>query len=146
LNIPDNAECLLRVWSKSNQQDMSIDAIKQLPLQGQIAVFVGDFREQVIADSGHIGVATPTWQVALQKFLTGEANYLFFSDGGIDIIYLTIKAPCTDITRVFQLQLATTYLAISKRGNLPQLVEKLKSTATNFKRTAQVPAYINKTA
>lgn len=125
---------------KSNQQDTSIDAIDQLPPQSLIAVLAGDFREQVIVDAGHIAVATPTWQVALQKFLTGEANYLFFSDGGIDIICLTIDEPCTDITRVFQFQLATTYLAVSKHGTSPQLVEKLKSAAIDFKRTAQYKA------
>ena len=65
-------------------------------------MLAGDFREQLIIDAGHIAVASPTWQIALQKFISGEAQYLFFSDGGIDIICLTIEEPCTDITRIFQ--------------------------------------------
>jgi hypothetical protein len=56
------------------------------------------------------------------KNSNGEPNYLFFSDGVIDIICLTIERSCTDITRVFQFQLATTYLAVSKLGTPPQLV------------------------
>jgi ABC-type amino acid transport substrate-binding protein len=122
---------------QSAQKNTSIDAIEQLPPQSLIAVLAGDFREQVIIDAGHIAVATPTWQVALQKFLTGEANYLFFSDGGIDIICPIIEEPCTDITKVFQFQLATTYLAVSKQGTSQQLVEKLTSAAVKFKQTTQ---------
>jgi hypothetical protein len=108
---------------QSAQQKTSIDAIEQLPPQSLMAVQAGDFHEKIIIDAGHIAVATPTWQVALQKFLTGEANYLFFSDGGIDIICLAIEEPCTDISSVFQFQLATTYLAVSKQGTSQQLVE-----------------------
>lgn len=127
---------------KADQQNTGIDAMEQLPPHSLIAVLAGDFREQVIVDAGHIPVATPTWQVALQKFLNGEAKYLFFSDGGIDIICLTITEPCTDITRVFQFQLATTYLAISKHGTSQQLVEKLKSAAAAFKHTTQYEAMV----
>lgn len=122
---------------KTNQQNKNISTIEQLPPKSLIAVLDGDFREQVIIDAGHIAVASPTWQVALQKFLTGEADYLFMSDGGVDIICLTIEEPCTDITRVFQFQLATTYLAVSKHGTSEQLVKKLKAAAINFKQSNQ---------
>ena len=108
-----------------------------MPPKTRIVVLAGDFREQVIIDAGHIAVSTPTWQVALQKFLTGEVDYLFFSDSGVDIICQTIEEPCTDITRVFQFQLATTYLAVSKQGTSQQLVEKLKFSAVEFKQTKQ---------
>ena len=125
---------------KSSHQKTGIDAIEQLPPNSLIAVLAGDFREQLIIDAGHIAVASPTWQIALQKFISGEAQYLFFSDGGIDIICLTIEEPCTDITRIFQHQLATTYLAISKQGTSEQLVAKLKSAAANFKQSKQYEA------
>jgi ABC-type amino acid transport substrate-binding protein len=125
---------------KSNQQNNSINVIEQLPPQSRIAVLKGDFREQVIIDAQHIAVASPTWQVALQKFLTGEADYLFFSDGGVHVICQTIEEPCTDITRVFQFQLATTYLAVSKQGTSQQLIETLKSSAVDFKQTKQYKA------
>jgi ABC-type amino acid transport substrate-binding protein len=122
---------------KSRQQNNNITSIEQLPPQSQIAVLAGDFREQVIIDAGHIAIASATWQIALQKFLTGEADYLFFSDGGVDVICLSIKESCADITRVFQYQLATTYLAISKHGTSQKLVKKLKAAAVNFKQTTQ---------
>lgn len=122
---------------KSEQIPPKIESIEQLPPQSRIAVLAGDFREKVIIDAGHISIASPTWQVALQKFITGEADYLFFSDGGIDLVCLNIEESCTDITRVFQYQLATTYLAVSKHGTSQKLVEKLKSAAVNFKRSTQ---------
>ena len=127
---------------KSSQQNSQIDAIEQLPPQSLIAVVEGDFREQVIIDAGHIAVASPTWQVALQTFLRGEADYLFFSDGGLDIICPTIEEPCTDITRVFQFQLATTYLAISKQGTSEELVKKLQAAAVDFKQSTQYAALV----
>ena len=125
---------------KSSQQNTSINTFEQLPPQSRIAVLAGDFREQVTIDAGHIAVTSPTWQVALQQFLTGEADYLFFSNGGIDIICQTVRELCTDITRVFQFQLATTYLAISKQGTSQQLVETLSASAVDFKRTTQYKA------
>jgi ABC-type amino acid transport substrate-binding protein len=127
---------------KSEQIPQKIESIEQLPPQSRIAVLAGDFREKVIIEAGHISIASPTWQVALQKFITGEADYLFFSDGGIDLVCLNIEESCTDITRVFQYQLATTYLAVSKHGTSQKLVEKLKSAAANFKRSTQYAAIV----
>jgi hypothetical protein len=60
-----------------------------------------------------------------------------FLDGGIDMIYRSIKESCIDITRLFQFQLTTTYLAVSKQKTSQQFVEKLKSAAVSFKRTKQ---------
>jgi hypothetical protein len=50
---------------------------------------------------------------------------------------LAIEEPGTDISSVFQFQLATTYLAVSKQGTSQQLVEKLTSAAVEFKQTTQ---------
>jgi ABC-type amino acid transport substrate-binding protein len=126
----------------SQQSNPNITSIEQLPPKSLISVLEGDFREQVIIEAGHIAVASPTWQVALQKFLMGEADYLFFSDGGVDIICLDIEEPCIDMTRLFQFQLTTTYLAVSKHGTSEQLVEKLKYAAVNFKQTKQYEAMV----
>ena len=129
---------------KSSHQNTSIDNIAQLPPQSVITVLAGDFREQIIIDAGHIAVATPTWQVAVQKVLTGEADYLFLSDGGVNIICQTIEESCSDLTRVFQFQLATSYLAVSKQGTSQKLIEKLKSSAVIFKQTIQYQSMVKR--
>ena len=127
---------------KSDPLNTHINTIEQLPANSLIAVVAGDFREQVIIDAGHTAVATETWQIAVKKFLAGDADYLFFSDGGIDMMCLSINESCDDVTRVFQYQLATTYLAVSKRGTSAQLVARLKAAATSFKRSTQYKSMV----
>lgn len=121
----------------SNLNDSDINSINQLPAGSSIAVLEGDFREQVVNDEGFVAVSSKTWPDVLQSFLQGDADYLFFSDGGIDIICPMIEISCSDIQRVFQFKLATTYLAVSKQGTSQQLVGKLNAAAKNFKASTQ---------
>lgn len=118
----------------------TVGSINELPPGSKIAVLEGDFRQQVVIDAGHVAVTGSTWQDVLKRFLQGKADYLFFSDGGIDVICLTIEQSCKNIHRVFQFKLATTYLAISKQGTSLELVDRLTSASINFKRSTQYKA------
>ena len=68
---------------------------------------------------------------------SGRADYLFFSDGGMDIICDDLGDKCNSITKRFTYQNATTYLAVSKKGTTPELVEKLIAASTTFKLSNQ---------
>ena len=122
---------------EQDEYSATINSLEQLPAASRVAVLAGDFREKIIVNAGLKAVTGPDWGTVLQQFVDGEAEYLFFSDGGVDILCKIIQSPCEGINRVFQYQLATTYLAVSKQGTSIQLVEKLKSAAENFKRSSE---------
>jgi hypothetical protein len=43
---------------------------------------------------------------------------------------------CTHVHKIIEYQLATTYLAISKQGTSPKLVEQLQRAAGNYKQSS----------
>ncbi|WP_124916953.1 substrate-binding periplasmic protein [Alteromonas flava] len=104
-----------------------------LPPSSKIAVLKGDFREEVVLQHGHEAITADTWGTVLSRFLNGDADYLFFSDGGVDIMCDILAARCNDIKKVFTYQLATTYLAISKQGTDEKMIQRLKKAAEAVK-------------
>ena len=97
----------------------------------------GDFRQEIIKKAGYWAVPTNSWKSAVLALESGRADYLFFSDGGMDIICDDLGDKCNSITKLFTYQKATTYLAVSKKDTTPELVEKLIEASNTFKQSNQ---------
>ncbi|WP_100643663.1 substrate-binding periplasmic protein [Alteromonas facilis] len=129
------------VFSLSEPQE-PVNALSDLPAKSRIAVLKGDFREDLIRNAGHIAVTSETWGTVLSNFLSGNAEYLFFSDGGVDVMCDALEARCAGLKKVFTYQLATTYLAISKQGTKDTLIERLKQASDRVKQSPQFAALV----
>lgn len=124
------------VFSKRGS-NTDISSLNELPASSRIAVLKGDFRQEIIKKAGYWAVPKNSWKSAVLALESGRADYLFFSDGGMDIVCDDLGDKCNSITKLFTYQKATTYLAVSKKGTTPELVEKLIEASIAFKQSSQ---------
>jgi ABC-type amino acid transport substrate-binding protein len=124
------------IFSK-REGNSHVSSLNELPAGSRIAVLKGDFRQEIIKKAGYWAVPMDSWKNAVLAIEYGRADYLFFSDGGMDIICDDLGDKCNSITKLFTYQKATTYLAVSKKGTTPELVEKLIEASTVFKQSNQ---------
>lgn len=115
----------------------SIDSkvLADLPKHSKIAVLNGDFRQSIVEKAGFTSVPGNDWSEVLRRFIQGEADFLFFSDGGVELVCKTSGLDCSQVYKNIEYQLATTYLALSKKGTSPKLVEQLENAAIQFKQS-----------
>ena len=115
-------------------------SLEDLPRGSRIAVLKGDFRQELVRAAGHIDVTKSTWAEVVMLLTNGEADYLFLSDGGTNIVCDGLNGACDGVKKLFTYQKATTYLAMSKKGTNQALVSKLKVAADTFKRSKEFKA------
>ncbi|WP_420935857.1 substrate-binding periplasmic protein [Alteromonas sp. A081] len=125
------------VFSKRGSSSTEVLSLEELPAGSRIAVLKGDFRQEIIKRAGYWAVPLESWKSAVLALDDGRADYLFFSDGGIDIICGDLGDICNSFTKLFTYQKATTYLAVSKKGTTPELVTKLIEASMTFKQSSQ---------
>ena len=111
------------------------EKLSDLPKGSRIAVLKGDFRQDLVKDAGHVDVAEENWPAVVMQLINGEADYLFLSDGGINMICDNLQGGCKGVKKLFTYQKATTYLAMSKKGTNKRLVAKLMVAAESFKQS-----------
>lgn len=104
--------------------------------EAKFAVLQGDFRQEIVEEKGFASVSAQTWAEVMRLFVEGQADYLFFSDGGVELFCKELALNCTHVHKIIEYQLATTYLAISKQGTSPKLVEQLQRAAGNYKQSS----------
>ena len=124
------------IFSK-REGNSHVSSLNELPAGSRIAVLKGDFRHEIIKKAGYWAVPMDSWKNAVLAIEYDRADYLFFSDGGMDIICDDLGDKCNSITKLFTYQNATTYLAVSKKGTTPELVDKLIEASTAFKQSSQ---------
>jgi len=130
------------------------ESIADLPKSTRVAVLENDFRHRAVASEGLVPVTSRSWTLAIENLLNGEADYLFFSDSGVNVFCSRMKIDCSSIKKVFVYKEGTTYLALSKPGTNQELVNKLRRSAQGFKQSSQfnnlvsewLDMYANKTA
>ena len=119
-------------------------SLEDLPKGSRIAVLKGDFRQALVKAAGHIDVTADSWDKVVMHLTDKEADFLFLSDGGANIICDGLDDACDGFRKLFTYQKATTYLAMSKKGTNQALVNKLKFAADSFKRSEQYNALSSK--
>lgn len=117
--------------------DKTFTALSDLPLQSRIAVLRKDYRGQVAREAGLQTLAFDSWPAALAAVLSGEADYLFASDGALELGCSSLKVSCDNIRLSMNYKIITTYLVLSKQGTDPALVELLKNAAVRVKQSEQ---------
>ena len=120
-----------------NTNEAVATSIEELPSDARVAVLKGDFRENIIKSKGLRAISGEDWKATVKLFVEGHADYLFFSDGGMEIMCDFFEEQCGTVQKAFTYRLATTYLAISKQGTSQALVDKLSQASTVFKQTAR---------
>jgi polar amino acid transport system substrate-binding protein len=114
----------------------SINKFEALADFGPIAVLQNDFRQDIMAQHAYIKIAPyGTWADAIQALLNGQAQGLFFSDGGVEYFCKRNTLDCNDVQRVYTYQTVTTYLVMSKVNSKAGLVDKLSSAAVSYKQS-----------
>ncbi|MDM7859003.1 transporter substrate-binding domain-containing protein [Alteromonas sp. ASW11-36] len=111
--------------------------LSELPDKSKIVTLKGDFRADLIEQAGHTLVAGESWADVMQRFIDRDGDYLFLSDGGIEVLCSSSELDCSGVVKSFTYQLGTTYLAISKQGTTDTLIERLTDAAKTFKASAQ---------
>ncbi|MFC3093290.1 substrate-binding periplasmic protein [Alteromonas sediminis] len=120
-----------------------VSSLTALPKTSRVAVLENDFRHKALEKAGIKAVPTQSWGEALQALYNGQADYLFFSDGGVNVTCANSGFDCTRIKKAFVYQQATTYVALSKPGTNPALAERLKQAARSVKSAEQYTSLVN---
>lgn len=129
--ITQNAYSL---FTHQSNQSIATD-LDSLPSDAKVAVLKGDFREDIVKKRGLSAVSGEDWKATVKLFVEGHADYLFFSDGGMEIMCDFFEEQCGTVQKAFTYRLASTYLAISKQGTSQTLVDKLSQASMAFKQT-----------
>lgn len=120
-----------------NDKAHSMNDLADLPKGSLVAVLEEDFRESIIEQYGLTPVTTQSWGQAVDMFLLGKADFLFFSDAGLMHFCQGREAQCAQVKKVLTYMTSTTYLALSKQGTSESLVARLSEAAARFKKTNQ---------
>lgn len=94
----------------------------------------GDFREQLMIDAGLENIVSYTsWEQAMGALLKDRVNALFFSAAGISYFCMQLQEDCSEIVNIYQHQVETTYLAMSKHGTSLEDVRQWQAAAQRYK-------------
>ncbi|WP_102797107.1 substrate-binding periplasmic protein [Bowmanella denitrificans] len=111
-----------------------IHTLKDFAALPAIGVQRGDFREQMMLEAGLENIVSyTTWAQAVGALLKGRVSALFFSSAGINYYCMQLQQDCHFVANVYQHQIETTYLAMSRQGTSAELVDQWRSAATRYK-------------
>lgn len=119
-------------------------SLSAIPIDSVLAVIKGDYRADIAHQAGLNTQSYENWFEAFKGLVNNEVDLLFTSQGAIAVGCKQLAIDCVQIERVHTFKKVTTYLALSKQGTPPRLVEQLKLAAAKLKQTEQFGAFIQK--
>jgi polar amino acid transport system substrate-binding protein len=121
------------LYAKKSKQ-IKINRLKDVSKFGRVGVLRDDARHELLANyvPSHIS-PFENWQQTMSALIDDKVSTIFFSDAGVEIFCVRLKTDCNQIERIYTYQLTQSYLALSKPGTRPELVEKLTEAASRFK-------------
>lgn len=136
---PDVTSITQNVYSVSQHADIqtNVSSLNELPANSKVVTLKVDLRADLIEQAGLQRVAGESWTDVMQLFLDREGDYLFLSDGGIEVLCDAPELDCSNINKSFTHQKGTSYLAISKLGTTDEQVKRLSAAAEMFKPSDQ---------
>ncbi|MBN7819457.1 substrate-binding periplasmic protein [Bowmanella yangjiangensis] len=112
----------------------TIHSLTDLAALPAVGVQRGDFREQLMIDAGLENIVSYTsWEQAMGALLKDRVNALFFSAAGISYFCMQLQEDCSEIVNIYQHQVETTYLAMSKHGTSLEDVRQWQAAAQRYK-------------
>ncbi|NMH60955.1 substrate-binding periplasmic protein [Alteromonas ponticola] len=118
-------------------------SLSDIPRDKKIATLRSDYRTEVSMEAGLTTIEFDSWGAAMAAILSGEADYIFGSQGGVQVGCKEIRKACRQVDIVMPHRYVTAYVVLSKSGTQPELVERLKNASvivkqsTDYKRWAQ---------
>ncbi|MCW8109206.1 transporter substrate-binding domain-containing protein [Alteromonas ponticola] len=112
-------------------------SLGDIPKDKKIATLRSDYRSEVSREAGLTTIEFDSWGSAMAAVLSGEADYIFGSQGGIQVGCKEISKACRDVQLVMPHRYVTAYIVLSKIGTQPELVEKLKNAAVVVKQSEE---------
>ncbi|WP_353372744.1 transporter substrate-binding domain-containing protein [Aliiglaciecola sp. NS0011-25] len=111
-----------------------LNNIEQLSTFDSIAVLENDVRHKLLQAQNAKNIQVySSWSDAIDSVVSGESSAIFFSDSGVQYFCRVQGKDCNQFERVFLYEKTITYLTLSKVGSNPELVNRLKSAAEQYK-------------
>ena len=113
----------------------AVNSLKEVPADATIAVIRKDYRGQAAREAGLKTLSFDSWETAMAALLSHDADYIFGSEGAVDVACKSLERSCDDVSLALNYQATDTYLALSKSGTNPLLAERLRSAAEKVKQS-----------
>ncbi len=111
------------------------ESLSEIPKNKKIATLRSDYRSQVSQEAGFNTIEFDSWASAMAAILSGEADYIFGSQGAVQVACKELRKACKQVKLVMPHRYVTTYLVMSKTGTRPELVERLKKASVVVKQS-----------
>ncbi len=111
------------------------EALSEIPNNKKIATLRLDYRSQVSKEAGLTTIEFDSWAAAMAAIFNGEADYIFGSQGAVQLACKDLRKACRQVKLVMPHRYVTTYIVLSKTGTRPELVERLKNASVVVKQS-----------
>ncbi|GAB2684176.1 transporter substrate-binding domain-containing protein [Aliiglaciecola sp. 3_MG-2023] len=126
------------VYSVYSSQKLAspLNNLEQLSEFDSIAVLENDVRHKILQAQNAKNIhAYTSWSEAIDSVVNEHSSAIFFSDAGMQYFCRVQGKGCSQLERVFMYEETVTYLTLSKLESSPELVNRLKNAAKQYKQS-----------